>query len=173
MWFGAHWSYGVTSCPLLIVCCFMILLHKAFHRMYSWTVFCLERLWAKESHPHISQVHQQDFSCHCYNSCQTESSQLSSGNQKKSNFKPLAANGKLYTKMECYNPENDWWSFVASTLNPLAKFSAWKFKSKIYIVRFTARDRDINILWYCPTSGPTVNSLISMVTDNRCSLLKK
>lgn len=107
LWFGARWSYGVISCPLLIVCCFMILLHKAFHRMYSWTVFCLERLWARESHPHISQVHQQDFSCHCYNSCQIELSHLSSVNQKKSNFKPLAANGKLYTKMECYNPEND------------------------------------------------------------------
>lgn len=45
-----------------------------------------------------------------------------------------------------------WWSFVASMLNPLAKLSACKFKGKIYIIRgFTARDRDINILWYCPT----------------------
>lgn len=74
--------------------------------------------------------------------------------------------------MECYNPENDWWSFVASTLNPLAKFSACKLKGKIYILRgFTARDRDINILWYCPTSDFWTNCELSDIHGHRQQML--
>ncbi|NXV78665.1 KLH42 protein, partial [Atlantisia rogersi] len=84
---------------------------------------------------------QEISAAHCYNPCLNEWSQLASMNQKRSNFKLLAVNGKLYaiggqslSNVECYNPENDWWSFVASMPNPLAEFSACECKGKIYVI---------------------------------------
>ncbi|XP_063998347.1 kelch-like protein 42 isoform X2 [Pogoniulus pusillus] len=103
---------------------------------------------------------QEISAAHCYNPCLNEWSQLASMNQKRSNFKLLAVNGKLYaiggqslSNVECYNPENDWWNFVASLPNPLAEFSACECKGKIYVIGgYTTRDRNMNILQYCPTS---------------------
>ncbi|NXL39495.1 KLH42 protein, partial [Glaucidium brasilianum] len=103
---------------------------------------------------------------HCYNPCLNEWSQLASMNQKRSNFKLLAVNGKLYaiggqslSNVECYNPENDWWNFVASMPNPLTEFSACECKGKIYVIGgYTTRGRkNMNILQYCPTSDSWTN----------------
>ncbi|KAM9247136.1 kelch-like protein 42 [Leptosomus discolor] len=108
---------------------------------------------------------QEISAAHCYNPCLNEWSQLASMNQKRSNFKLLAVSGKLYaiggqslSNVECYNPENDWWSFVASMPNPLAEFSACECKGKIYVIGgYTTRDRNMNILQYCPTSDSWTN----------------
>uniref|UniRef100_A0A8B9F2L7 Kelch-like protein 42 n=1 Tax=Amazona collaria TaxID=241587 RepID=A0A8B9F2L7_9PSIT len=108
---------------------------------------------------------QEISAAHCYNPCLNEWTQLASMNQKRSNFKLLAVNGKLYaiggqslSNVECYNPENDWWNFVASMPNPLAEFSACECKGKIYVVGgYTTRDRNMNILQYCPTSDSWTN----------------
>ncbi|XP_032052928.1 kelch-like protein 42 [Aythya fuligula] len=108
---------------------------------------------------------QEISAAHCYNPCLNEWSQLASMNQKRSNFKLLAVNGKLYaiggqslSNVECYNPENDWWNFVASMPNPLAEFSACECKGKIYVIGgYTTRDRNMNILQYCPTSDSWTN----------------
>ncbi|XP_054044410.1 kelch-like protein 42 [Rissa tridactyla] len=108
---------------------------------------------------------QEISAAHCYNPCLNEWSQLASMNQKRSNFKLLAVNGKLYAiggqslaNVECYNPENDWWNFVASMPNPLAEFSACECKGKIYVIGgYTTRDRNMNILQYCPTSDSWTN----------------
>ncbi|XP_025065570.1 kelch-like protein 42 [Alligator sinensis] len=112
------------------------------------------------------RVTSQDISAtHCYNPCLNEWSQRASMNQKRSNFKLLAVNGKLYavggqslSNVECYNPEHDWWNFVASMPNPLAEFSACECKGKIYIIGgYTSRDRNMNILQYCPISDSWTN----------------
>ncbi|XP_019399793.1 PREDICTED: kelch-like protein 42 [Crocodylus porosus] len=112
------------------------------------------------------RVTSQDISAaHCYNPCLNEWSQRASMNQKRSNFKLLAVNGKLYavggqslSNVECYNPEYDWWNFVASMPNPLAEFSACECKGKIYIIGgYTSRDRNMNILQYCPISDSWTN----------------
>ncbi|XP_010193901.2 kelch-like protein 42 [Colius striatus] len=108
---------------------------------------------------------QEISAAHCYNPCLNEWSQLASMNQKRSNFKLVAVNGKLYaiggqslSNVECYNPENDWWNFVASMPNPLAEFSACECKGKIYVIGgYTTRDRNMNILQYCPTSDSWTN----------------
>lgn len=108
---------------------------------------------------------QEISAAHCYNPCLNEWSQLASMNQKRSNFKLLAVSGKLYaiggqslSNVECYNPENDWWNFVASMPNPLAEFSACECKGKIYVIGgYTTRDRNMNILQYCPTSDSWTN----------------
>ncbi|KAM6091432.1 kelch-like protein 42 isoform 1-T2 [Theristicus caerulescens] len=108
---------------------------------------------------------QEISAAHCYNPCLNEWSQLASMNQKRSNFKLLAVNGKLYaiggqslSNVECYNPENDWWNFVASMPNPLAEFSACECKGKIYVIGgYTTRDRNMSILQYCPTSDSWTN----------------
>ncbi|XP_013803469.1 kelch-like protein 42 [Apteryx mantelli] len=108
---------------------------------------------------------QEISAAHCYNPCLNEWSQLASMNQKRSNFKLLAVNGKLYaiggqslSNVECYNPEHDWWNFVASMPNPLAEFSACECKGKIYVIGgYTTRDRNMNILQYCPTSDSWTN----------------
>ncbi|KAM9640815.1 kelch-like protein 42 isoform 1-T1 [Morphnus guianensis] len=108
---------------------------------------------------------QEISAAHCYNPRLNEWSQLASMNQKRSNFKLLAVNGKLYavggqslSNVECYNPENDWWNFVASMPNPLAEFSACECKGKIYVIGgYTTRDRNMNILQYCPTSDSWTN----------------
>ncbi|MBN3317627.1 KLH42 protein, partial [Atractosteus spatula] len=97
---------------------------------------------------------------HCYNPCRNEWTQVASLNQKRSNFKLLAVSGKLYAvggqsvgTVECYNPELDWWSFVASLPDPLAEFSACECKGMIYVMGgYTARDRNMSILRYCPSS---------------------
>ncbi|XP_067387126.1 kelch-like protein 42 [Emydura macquarii macquarii] len=108
---------------------------------------------------------QEISAAHCYNPCLNEWSQVASMNQKRSNFKLLAVNGKLYaiggqslSNVECYSPEHDWWNFVASMPNPLAEFSACECKGKIYVVGgYTTRDRNMNILQYCPISDCWTN----------------
>uniref|UniRef100_A0A8D0HIB5 Kelch-like protein 42 n=1 Tax=Sphenodon punctatus TaxID=8508 RepID=A0A8D0HIB5_SPHPU len=108
---------------------------------------------------------QEISAAHCYNACLNEWSQMASMNQKRSNFKLLAVNGKLYaiggqslSNVECYNPEHDWWNFVASLPSPLAEFSACECKGKIYVMGgYTTRDRNMNILQYCPTSDSWTN----------------
>lgn len=78
----------------------------------------------------------------------------------RSNFKLLAVSGKLYaiggqslSNVECYNPENDWWNFVASMPNPLAEFSACECKGKIYVIGgYTARGNKFAVTscWFLP-----------------------
>ncbi|XP_054856628.1 kelch-like protein 42 [Eublepharis macularius] len=102
---------------------------------------------------------------HCYNPCLNEWSAAASMNQKRSNFKLLAVGGKLYaiggqslSNVECYSPEHDWWNFVAPLPSPLAEFSACECKGKIYVMGgYTARDRNLKILQYCPTSDNWTN----------------
>ncbi|KAL8194491.1 UNVERIFIED_CONTAM: Kelch-like protein 42 [Gekko kuhli] len=108
---------------------------------------------------------QEISAAHCYNPCLNEWSQMASMNQKRSNFKLLAVGGKLYavggqslSNVECYNPEHDWWNFVASLPSPLAEFSACECQGKIYVMGgYTTRDRNLNILQYCPTSDSWTN----------------
>lgn len=65
----------------------------------------------------------------------------------RSNFKLLAAQGKLYAvggqclgTVECYSPEQDWWTCVSSMPNPLAEFSACECQGMIYVMGgYTAR----------------------------------
>ncbi|XP_043944131.1 kelch-like protein 42 [Protopterus annectens] len=102
---------------------------------------------------------QEIAAAHCYNPCKNEWNQIAPMNQKRSNFKLLAVNGKLYAvggqslcSVECYSPEADWWSFVASLPDPLAEFSACECKGLIYVMGgYTTRGRNMNILQYCPT----------------------
>ncbi|XP_014825599.1 PREDICTED: kelch-like protein 42 isoform X3 [Poecilia mexicana] len=97
---------------------------------------------------------------HCYNPCRNEWNQVAPLNQKRSNFKLLAVQGKLYAvggqclgTVECYSPEQDWWTCVSSMPDPLAEFSACECQGMIYVMGgYTARDRNTNVLRYCPTS---------------------
>ncbi|PWA30216.1 hypothetical protein CCH79_00014925 [Gambusia affinis] len=97
---------------------------------------------------------------HCYNPCRNEWNQVAPLNQKRSNFKLLAVQGKLYAvggqclgTVECYGPEQDWWTCVSSMPDPLAEFSACECQGMIYVMGgYTARDRNTNVLRYCPTS---------------------
>uniref|UniRef100_A0A6Q2WRP5 BTB domain-containing protein n=1 Tax=Esox lucius TaxID=8010 RepID=A0A6Q2WRP5_ESOLU len=91
---------------------------------------------------------QEISAAHCYNPCRNEWNQVASLNQKRSNFKLLAVLGKLYAvggqclgTVECYSPEQDWWTCVSSLPDPLAEmaFSA-------------ARVMNTSVLRYCPTS---------------------
>ncbi|XP_066488274.1 kelch-like protein 42 [Tiliqua scincoides] len=108
---------------------------------------------------------QEISAAHCYNPCLNEWSQVASMNQKRSNFKLLAVVGKLYaiggqslSNVECYNPEHDWWNFVASLPSPLVEFSACECQGKIYVMGgYTTRERNLNILQYCPTSDTWTN----------------
>ncbi|XP_007440681.1 kelch-like protein 42, partial [Python bivittatus] len=83
----------------------------------------------------------------------------------RANFKLVAVSGKLYavggqslSSVECYNPEQDWWSFVASLPAPLVEFSACECKEKIYVMGgYTTRGRNLNILEYCPISDKWTN----------------
>ncbi|KAJ7329364.1 hypothetical protein JRQ81_015538 [Phrynocephalus forsythii] len=108
---------------------------------------------------------QEISAAHCYNPCLNEWSQMASMNQKRSNFKLLAVNGKLYaiggqslSNVECYNPEHDWWNFVASLPNPLAEFSACECQGKIYVMGgYTTRERNLSVLQYCPASDNWTN----------------
>lgn len=97
---------------------------------------------------------------HCYNPCRNEWNQVAPLNQKRSNFKLLAVQGKLYavggqclSTVECYSPEQDWWTCVSSMPDPLAEFSACECQDMIYVMGgYTARDRNTNVLRYCPSS---------------------
>uniref|UniRef100_A0A1A7Y3B4 Kelch domain containing 5 n=1 Tax=Iconisemion striatum TaxID=60296 RepID=A0A1A7Y3B4_9TELE len=97
---------------------------------------------------------------HCYNPCRNEWNQVAPLNQKRSNFKLLAVQGKLFAvggqclgTVECYSPEQDWWTCVSSMPDPLAEFSACECRGLIYVMGgYTARDRNTNVLRYCPTS---------------------
>ncbi|XP_055461621.1 kelch-like protein 42 [Psammomys obesus] len=81
-------------------------------------------------------------------------------NQKRSNFKLVAASAKLYaiggqavSNVECYSPEQDAWNFVAPLPSPLAEFSACECKGKIYVIGgYTTRDRNMDVLQYCPSA---------------------
>uniref|UniRef100_V9KXG8 Kelch domain-containing protein 5-like protein n=1 Tax=Callorhinchus milii TaxID=7868 RepID=V9KXG8_CALMI len=103
---------------------------------------------------------QEITAAHCYNACKNEWDQIAPMNQKRSNFKLLSVGSKLYAvggqslcNVECYNPEMDWWNFVASMPYPLVEFSACECKGMIYVMGgYTTRDRNMNILQYCPTS---------------------
>ncbi|XP_034018828.1 kelch-like protein 42 [Thalassophryne amazonica] len=105
-------------------------------------------------------TNQEISAVHCYNPCMNNWSQVASLNQKRSNFKLLAVEGKLYAvggqclgTVECYSPEQDWWTCVSSLPDPLAEFSACECRGMIYVMGgYTARDRNMNILRYCPTS---------------------
>ncbi|XP_014825598.1 PREDICTED: kelch-like protein 42 isoform X2 [Poecilia mexicana] len=85
---------------------------------------------------------------HCYNPCRNEWNQVAPLNQKRSNFKLLAVQGKLYAvggqclgTVECYSPEQDWWTCVSSMPDPLAEFSACECQGMIYVMGgYTARD---------------------------------
>lgn len=97
---------------------------------------------------------------HCYNPCRNEWNQVAPLNQKRSNFKLLAVQGKIYAvggqslgTVECYSPEHDWWMCVSSMPDPLAEFSACECQGMIYVMGgYTARDRNTSVLRYCPTS---------------------
>ncbi|XP_039625899.1 kelch-like protein 42 [Polypterus senegalus] len=103
---------------------------------------------------------QEISAAHCYNPSQNEWIQIASLNQKRSNFKLVPANGKLYAvgghslnSVECYSPEMDSWNFVAPLPDPLVEFSACECKGMIYVMGgYTSRDRNMRILCYCPTS---------------------
>lgn len=103
---------------------------------------------------------QEISAAHSYNPSTNEWLQVASMNQKRSNFKLVAVNSKLYaiggqvvSNVECYNPEQDAWNFVAPLPNPLAEFSACECKGKIYVIGgYTTKDRNMNILQYCPSS---------------------
>uniref|UniRef100_H3D553 Kelch-like family, member 42 n=1 Tax=Tetraodon nigroviridis TaxID=99883 RepID=H3D553_TETNG len=97
---------------------------------------------------------------HCYNPVRNEWNQAAPLNQKRSNLKLLAVEGKLYAvggqslgTVECYSPEQDWWTCVSSMPDPLAEFSACECRGMIYVMGgYTARERNTNVLRYCPTS---------------------
>lgn len=97
---------------------------------------------------------------HCYNPCRNEWNQAAPLNQKRSNFKLLAVQGKLYavggqclSTVECYSPEQDWWTCVSYMPDPLAEFSACECQGMIYVMGgYTSRDRNTNVLRYCPSS---------------------
>ncbi|XP_028810736.1 kelch-like protein 42 [Denticeps clupeoides] len=103
---------------------------------------------------------QEISAAHCYNPCRNEWNHVAPLNQKRSNFKLLAVTGKLYAvggqclgTVECYSPEQDWWTCVSSLPEPLAEFSACECQGMIYVIGgYTARDRNTNVLRYCPTS---------------------
>uniref|UniRef100_A0A673K8N3 BTB domain-containing protein n=1 Tax=Sinocyclocheilus rhinocerous TaxID=307959 RepID=A0A673K8N3_9TELE len=86
--------------------------------------------------------------------------QVSALSVSRSNFKLLAVSGKLYavgghclSTVECYSPEQDWWTCVASLPDPLAEFSACECQGMIYVMGgYTSRDRNTNVLRYCPAS---------------------
>uniref|UniRef100_A0A3P9M040 Kelch like family member 42 n=1 Tax=Oryzias latipes TaxID=8090 RepID=A0A3P9M040_ORYLA len=97
---------------------------------------------------------------HCYNPCRNEWSHVAPLNQKRSNFKLLAVQGKLFAvggqclgTVECYCPKQDWWTCVSSMPDPLTEFSACECQGFIYVIGgYTARDRNTSVLRYCPTS---------------------
>uniref|UniRef100_A0A4W5JMN3 Kelch-like family, member 42 n=1 Tax=Hucho hucho TaxID=62062 RepID=A0A4W5JMN3_9TELE len=102
---------------------------------------------------------QEISAAHCYNPCRNEWNQVAPLNQKRSNFKLLAVRGKLYAvggqcqgTVECYSPEQDWWTCVSSLPDPLAEFSACETCSKITVGYTNSAYRNTSVLRYCPTS---------------------
>ncbi|XP_057710694.1 kelch-like protein 42 [Corythoichthys intestinalis] len=103
---------------------------------------------------------QEISAAHCYNPCGNEWIQVAPLNQKRSNFKLLAAQGKLYAvggqclgTVECYSPENDFWTCVSSMPDPLVEFSACECQGMIYVMGgYTARARNTDLLRYCPAA---------------------
>uniref|UniRef100_A0A674N990 Kelch-like family, member 42 n=1 Tax=Takifugu rubripes TaxID=31033 RepID=A0A674N990_TAKRU len=112
----------------------------------------------------LRMTSQEISAVHCYNPCRNEWNQVAPLNQKRSNLKLLAVEGKLYAvggqclgTVECYSPEQDWWTCVSSMPDPLAEFSACECQGMIYVMGgYTARERNTNILRYCPTSDAWV-----------------
>ncbi|RVE56561.1 hypothetical protein OJAV_G00222300 [Oryzias javanicus] len=97
---------------------------------------------------------------HCYNPCRNEWNHVAPLNQKRSNFKLLAVQGKLFAvggqclgTVECYCPEQDWWTCVSSMPDPLTEFSACECQGFIYVMGgYTARGENTSVLRYCPTA---------------------
>lgn len=64
------------------------------------------------------------------------------------NSKLYAIGGQAVSNVECYNPEQDAWNFVAPLPNPLAEFSACECKGKIYVIGgYTTRGKYV-VLFY-------------------------
>lgn len=65
----------------------------------------------------------------------------------RANFKLVAVSGRLYavgghglSAVECYGPEQDWWTCVSSMPDPLTEFSACECQGMIYVMGgYTAR----------------------------------
>lgn len=65
----------------------------------------------------------------------------------RAKFKLVAVSGKLYavgghglSTVECYVPEQDWWTCVSSMPDPLTEFSACECQGMIYVMGgYTAR----------------------------------
>lgn len=89
----------------------------------------------------------------------------------RSNFKLVAVNSKLYaiggqavSNVECYNPEQDAWNFVAPLPNPLAEFSACECKGKIYVIGgYTTRGK-----WRGQVSGSLISKLCRLGQGRGC-----
>ncbi|CAL8237060.1 unnamed protein product [Arctogadus glacialis] len=103
---------------------------------------------------------QEMSAAHCYNPCRNEWAQIAPLNQKRSNFRLLAAQGRLFAvggqslgTVESYSPETDWWTCVSSMPEPLAESSACECRGMIYVMGgYTPRDRNLDVLRYCPSS---------------------
>ncbi|KAM4883372.1 LOW QUALITY PROTEIN: kelch-like protein 42 [Thomomys bottae] len=103
---------------------------------------------------------QEIAAAHSYNPSTNEWLPVASMNQKRSNFKLVAVNSKLYAiggqaacNVECYSPEQDAWNFVAPLPDPLAEFSACECQGKIYVIGgYTTRERNMHVLRYCPAA---------------------
>lgn len=62
------------------------------------------------------------------------------------NSKLYAIGGQAVSNVECYNPEQDAWNFVAPLPNPLAEFSACECKGKIYVIGgYTTRGEGVAV----------------------------
>ncbi|KAG8438466.1 hypothetical protein GDO86_004873 [Hymenochirus boettgeri] len=97
---------------------------------------------------------------HSYNPNNGRWTQEPSMNQKRCNFRLVAAGGALYavggqslSNVECYIPKHEEWTFVAPLPETLVEFSACESQGKIYVVGgYTPRGRNWNIFRYCPSS---------------------
>lgn len=93
---------------------------------------------------HVKHQHVMIYFCHAF--------------PNRSNLKLLAVEGKLYAvggqclgTVECYSPEQDWWTCVSSMPDPLAEFSACECQGMIYVMGgYTARGEfDLIYNVYC------------------------
>ncbi|XP_037318494.1 kelch-like protein 42 isoform X2 [Pungitius pungitius] len=115
---------------------------------------------------------------HCYNPCRNEWNPVAPLNQKRSNFKLLAVQGKMYAvggqslgTVECYSPEQDWWTCVSSMPDPLAEFSACECQGMIYVMGgYTARGTPVSCATVPPlTPGQCFGPVRRTSASSRCS----